>query len=73
MRSDQLLSHVQLFVTPQTAARQAPLSMGFSRKEYWIGLPFPSPEDLPTQGLNSHVLCLPHWQAGSLPPAPCRY
>ena len=40
------LSHVQLFVTPWTAARQAPLSMGFSRQEYWSGLPCPPPGDL---------------------------
>ena len=44
---DQLLNHVGLFVTPWTAAHQAPLSMGLSRKEYWSGLPFPSPGDLP--------------------------
>ena len=37
------LSHVQLFVTPWTVAYQAPLSMGFSRQEYWGGFPFPSP------------------------------
>ena len=37
-------SHVQLFVTPWTIACQAPLSTGFSRQEYWSGLPFPSPE-----------------------------
>ena len=41
------LSHVQLFVTPWTVACQAPLSMGISRQEYWSGLPFPSPGDLP--------------------------
>ena len=38
-----VLSHVRLFVTLWTVAHQAPLSMGFSRQEYWIGLPFPSP------------------------------
>ena len=38
-----LLSRVRLFVTPWTAAYQAPPSMGFSRQEYWSGLPFPSP------------------------------
>ena len=38
-----LLSRVQLLVTPWTAAYQAPLSMGFSRQEYWIGVPLPSP------------------------------
>ena len=43
----QLLSHVQLFATLRTVARQAPLSMGFSRQEYWNGLPFPPPGDLP--------------------------
>ena len=37
-----LLSRVQLFATPLTAARQAPLPMGFPRQEYWSGLPFPS-------------------------------
>ena len=36
------LSHVQLFETPWTTAHQAPLSMGFSRQEYWSGLPFPT-------------------------------
>ena len=41
------LSHVQLFVTPGTVAYQAPPSMGFSMQEYWSGLPFPSPGDLP--------------------------
>ena len=42
-----LLSHVLLFLTSWTVAHQAPLSMGFSRQEYWDGLPFPSPGDLP--------------------------
>ena len=42
-----LLSHVRLLATPWTAAFQAPPSMGFSREEYWSGLPFPSPGDLP--------------------------
>ena len=41
------LSRVQLFVTLWTVAYQAPLSMGFSRQEYWSGSPFPSPGDLP--------------------------
>ena len=41
------LSHVQLFATPWTIAHQAPQSMEFSRQEYWSGLPFPSPGDLP--------------------------
>ena len=47
-------------------ACQAPLSMEFSRQEYWIGLPFPSSGDLPTQRSNSHLLRLLHWQADSL-------
>ena len=41
-----LLSHVQLSVTPWTVARQASLSMGFSRQESWSGFPFPSPQVL---------------------------
>ena len=40
---DHLLSCVHLFVTPWTVACQAPLSMGFTRQDYWSGLPFPSP------------------------------
>ena len=47
------LSRVQLFVTPWAAAYQAPPSMGFSRQDYWSGLPFPSPEDLPNRGIES--------------------
>ena len=52
------LSHVRLFATPWTVALQvlqdphAPPSMGFSRQEYWSGLPFPSPEDLPDPGIK---------------------
>ena len=45
-------SRVQLFATPWTVACQAPLSMGFSRQEYWSGLPFPSPGDLPDPGIK---------------------
>ena len=44
------LSGVRLFETPWTVAYQAPPSMGFSRQEYWSGLPFPSPGDLPNSG-----------------------
>ena len=47
-----LLSHVRLFATPWTVAYHAPPSMGFSRQEYWNGLPFPSPEDLPNPGIE---------------------
>ena len=43
----QSVSCVQLFATPRTVANQAPLSMGFPRQEYWSGLPFPTPGDLP--------------------------
>ena len=48
----QSLSRVQLFVTSWTIALQAHLSMGFSRQEHWSGLPFPSPRDLPNQGIE---------------------
>ena len=46
--------------TPWTAARQAPLSMGFSRQERWSGLPFPPPGDLPTPENRTRVSCLLH-------------
>ena len=46
------LSHVRLFASPWTVAYQASLSMGFSRQEYWSGLPFPSPGDLPDTGIE---------------------
>ena len=49
--------------SPWTVAHQAPLSMGFSRQEYWSGLPFPSPEDLPDPGIESRS---PALQADSL-------
>ena len=61
------LSHVKLFATPWTVAHQAPLSMGFSRQEYWTGLPCPLPGDLPKQGIE---LRSPILQAGSLPSEP---
>ena len=57
-------SCVQLFVTPWTVAHQAPLSMGFSRQEYWSGLPFPSPGNLPDPGIKPGS---PALQADSLP------
>ena len=50
------LSRVRLFVIPWTVVYQASLSMGFSRQEYWSGLPFPSPGDLPDQGSNPGLL-----------------
>ena len=52
------LSHVQLFVTPWSIAHKAPLSMEFSRQEYWSGLPFPSPGDLPDPGIEPGSLAL---------------
>ena len=45
-------SHVSLFATPRTVARKAPLSMGFSRQEYWSRLSFPPPGDLPDPGIE---------------------
>ena len=60
----QSLSRVQLFATPWTVAREAPLSMGFSRQEYWSGLPFPSPGDVPNPGIEPGS---PALQADSLP------
>ena len=61
------LSRVQLIATPWTAAYQAPLSMGFSRQEYWSGLPFTSPGDLPDPGNEPGS---PTLQADSLPSEP---
>ena len=55
------------FVTPWTIDHQAPLSMGFSKQEYWSGLPFPSPGDLPDPGIKSGS---PAWQADFLPSKP---
>ena len=47
-----LLSHIWLFVTPETLAHQAPPAVEFSRQEYWSWLPFPSPGDLPDPGIE---------------------
>ena len=58
---------VQLFATPWTVAYHAPLSMGFSRQEYWSGLPLPSPGDLPDPGIEPGS---PALQADALPPEP---
>ena len=57
-----MFSCVRLFATPRTVTCQAPLSMGFSRQNYWSGLPYPPPEDLLTKGLNPHLLSLLHRQ-----------
>ena len=62
-----LLSHVQLFATPWTVAYQAPPSMESSRQEYWSGLPFPSPGDLPDPGMKPGS---PALQADALPSEP---
>ena len=61
------LSRVQLFVTPWTVAQQASPSMEFSRHEYWSGLPFPSPGDLPDPGIEPES---PTLQADTLPSEP---
>ena len=58
------LSHVRLFATPWTVAYQAPLSMGFSRQEYWSVLPFPSPGDLPNPGIDPGSLMSPALAGG---------
>ena len=58
-------SHVQLFVTLWTTVCQAPLSMGFSRQEYWSGLPCPPSGDLPNPGIVFPVL-----EVGFIPLAP---
>ena len=58
-----------LLKLPWTVAHQSPLSMGFSRQD-WYGLSFPSPADLPNPGSNSFFLGLLHWQADSLPLCP---
>ena len=67
MFKEKSLSCVWLFVTPWTVAGQAPLSMGYSRQEYWSGLPFPSPRDLPNTGIKPRSWVL---QADSLTSEP---
>ena len=61
------LSFVPFFATPWTVAYQAPTSMGFSRQEYWSGLPFPSPGDLPYPGIEPRS---PAFQADPLTSEP---
>ena len=61
------LSRVRLFATPWMVAYQAPTSMGFSRQEYWSGLPFPSPGDLPNPGIKPRS---PALQTDALPSEP---
>ena len=62
-----VLSHVRLFETPWTITCQAPLSMGFSRQEYWSGLPFPSTRDLLLLAIKPKS---PGLQSDSLPLVP---
>ena len=57
-------------MSPGTVAHQAPLSLGFPRQEYWNGLPFPSPGDLPDPGIEPAFLAFLHWQLDSLPTKP---
>ena len=54
-----MLNCVLLFVAPQTVAHHAPLSMGFSRQEYWSGLPFSTPEVLHDPGIEPMLLVPP--------------
>ena len=63
-------SRVQLFATLWTVAHQVPLSMGFSRQEYWSGCCALLQGIFPTKGPNLHLFCLEHQQVGSLPLAP---
>ena len=60
-------NRVRLFETLWTVARQAPLSMGFSRQGCWSTLPFPPPGDLPDPGIKPVSPEAPAWQADSLP------
>ena len=62
-----LLSRVRLFVTPWTVAYQAPQSTEFSRQEYWSGVPFPSPGDLPNPGphLKNNTVQEEAWKIGT--------
>ena len=58
--------------TPWTVARQTPLSVGFSRQEYWSGLPCPSPGDLPNPGIEPRSPACRHNSLPTEPPGPCR-
>ena len=61
------VSNSQLFATPWTVARQDPVSMRFPKQEYWSGLPFPPPGDLPNPGIKPKSPVSPELQADSLP------
>ena len=69
----QLLSRVGLFATPRAATRQAPLSMGFPRQEYWSELPLPSPGDLPDPGTESMSPALADGSFSTEPPGKPHY
>ena len=60
-----MLCHAQLFATPGTAARQAPLSIGFPRQKYWSGLPFPSPRHVIFDLCHEHLFILMRKLIGS--------
>ena len=64
--SERVFSHVWLFATLWTADPQAPLSVGFSRQEYWRRLPFPSPGDLPDPGIKPALPASPALQVDTL-------
>ena len=65
-----VLTLVQLFAIPWTVAHQASLSMGFPRQEYWSGLPFSTPEDLPNPGIEPASFLSPALQADALTSEP---
>ena len=67
------LTRVRFFATPWTVAHQAPLSMGFSRQEYWSGLPFPSSGDLPYPGIEPRSPALQADTLTSEPPGKYTY
>ena len=67
------LSHVRFFATPWTVARLAPLSIEFSRQEYWSGLPFPSPGDIPNSGIEPRSPALQTDTLASEPPGKILY
>ena len=62
-----MLSHIRLLATPWTAVCQAPLSLGFSRQEYWGGVPFPPPGNLPNPGIEPESLTSTALPGDSLP------
>ena len=63
-------SHVRLFANLCTVAHQAPLSMDFSRQEYWSGLPFPTPVGLPNPGIEPKSVESPALAGGFFPTVP---